>query len=39
VSQIVEAISKTYEVTEDEATRDTIDFLTSLETAGLIHKE
>lgn len=37
VSQIVEAISKTYEVTEEEATRDTIDFLTSLETAGLIH--
>jgi hypothetical protein len=37
VSQIVEAISKTYEVTEDEATKDTIDFLTSLEAAGLIH--
>jgi len=37
VNQIVETISKTYEVTEDEATKDTIDFLTSLETAGLIH--
>jgi hypothetical protein len=37
VNQIVEAISKTYEVTEDEATKDTIDFLTSLEAAGLIH--
>jgi len=37
VSQIVEAIAKTYEVTEDEAARDTIDFLSLLETAGLIH--
>jgi hypothetical protein len=37
VNQIVEAISKTYEVTKDEATKDTIDFLTSLEAAGLIH--
>jgi hypothetical protein len=37
VSQIVEAISKTYDVTEDEATKDTFDFLTSLDASGLIH--
>ncbi|MEI9478571.1 MAG: PqqD family protein [Deltaproteobacteria bacterium] len=37
VSQIVESISKTYDVTEDEAAKDTFDFLTSLEAAELIH--
>ena len=37
VNQIVEAISNTYDVTEDEATKDTFDFLASLEAAGLIH--
>jgi len=37
VNQIVETISKTYEMTEDEATKDTIDLPDSLETAGLIH--
>ena len=37
VSQIVEAISKTYDVMGDEATQDTIEFLTLLETSGLIH--
>jgi len=36
VSQIVEAICHSYEVTFAEAEKDTLDFLTSLETAGLI---
>ena len=34
--QIVEAIHQTYDVEEEEAARDTTDFLESLETAGLI---
>ena len=34
--QIVEAIHRTYDVEEEDAARDTADFLESLETAGLI---
>lgn len=36
VSQIIEAICSAYEVTPEEATKDTFDFLVSLEEAGLI---
>jgi len=36
VSQIVEAICIAYEVTPEEATKDTFDFLVPLEEAGLI---
>jgi hypothetical protein len=36
VSQIIEAITQEYEITVEEAERDIIDFLGSLEAAGLI---
>ena len=36
VGQIVESISRAYDVTPEEAAKDTSDFLHSLEMAGLI---
>lgn len=36
VGQIVESISRAYDVTPEEAAKDTADFLHSLEMAGLI---
>jgi len=38
VSQIVETLCNTYEVTPEEAIKDTADFLNSLEKGGLIHR-
>jgi hypothetical protein len=37
VSRIVEAICEAYDVTPDEAAKDVVEFLRSLEAAGLIH--
>lgn len=39
VGQIVESVSTTYDVSPEQAIRDTIDFLNSLEAEGLIHHE
>jgi hypothetical protein len=36
VSQIIEAITREYQVAADQAAQETFDFLTSLEAAGLI---
>lgn len=36
VGQIIAAVHNAYEVTEEEAEKDTLDFLDSLEKAGLI---
>jgi hypothetical protein len=36
VGQIIEAICREYEVASEEATRGTVDFLESLENAGLV---
>ena len=36
VSQIVDAISSAYDVTPEEAEKDALEFLNSLETGGLI---
>jgi hypothetical protein len=38
VSEIAEEICTTYEVTPEEAKKDTVDFLKSLEEAGLIQE-
>ena len=38
VGQIVESISRAYDVTPEEASKDTSEFLDSLEEAGLIHE-
>ena len=37
IGQIVQAVRQTYAVEPEEATKDTFDFLGSLENAGLIH--
>ena len=37
IGQIVQSVRQTYDVESDELTRDTFDFLISLEEAGLIH--
>jgi hypothetical protein len=37
IGQIVETVRETYAVEPEEATKDTFDFLGSLENAGLIH--
>jgi len=37
VKDIVDIITGEYEVTEEEVTKDLIDYLDSLEAAGLIH--
>ncbi len=37
ITQIVEAIHNAYEVTPEEAEKDTLDFIKTLEEAGLIH--
>lgn len=37
VSQIIDAVCNAYEVTPEEAEKDTLDFLNSLKDAGLIH--
>ena len=36
INQIVEAICQNYDITPDEAMKDTLDFLRSLETRGLV---
>src|SRR5574337_1294108 len=36
VSRIIDAITNEYEITAEEAVQDTVDFLASLEAAGLI---
>jgi hypothetical protein len=38
VSQIAEEVCTTYEVSPEDAMKDTVDFLRSLEEAGLIHR-
>jgi hypothetical protein len=38
VTRIVEAVSTAYDVSPDEATKDTIDFLNSLNSEGLIQE-
>ena len=37
IGQIVQAVRQAYDVESEEVTRDTFDFLGSLEKAGLIH--
>jgi len=37
VSEIAEAICKTYEVKPEDAAKDTLEFLNTLKEAGLIH--
>ena len=37
IGQIVQSVRQTYDVESEEVTRDTFDFLISLEEAGLIH--
>ncbi len=37
IGEIVQSVRKTYDVESEEVTRDTFDFLGSLEKAGLIH--
>ncbi len=37
VEQIVEQIGNEYEVSDDDATKDVFEFLTTLEAEGLIH--
>jgi len=37
IGQIVQSVRQTYDVESEEVTRDTFDFLGSLEKAGLIH--
>jgi hypothetical protein len=37
IDQIVQAVQQSYDVDSEEVTRDTFDFLGSLEKAGLIH--
>jgi hypothetical protein len=37
IGQIVQSVRQTYNVESEEVTRDTFDFLGSLEEAGLIH--
>jgi hypothetical protein len=37
LQKIVESVIATYQVTDDEAVRDVSNFLSSLESAGLIH--
>ena len=37
IGQIVQSVRQTYDVESEEVTRDTFDFLSSLEKAGLIH--
>jgi len=37
IGQIVQSVRQTYDVESEEVTRDTFDFLGSLEEAGLIH--
>jgi len=37
ITQIVEAVHNAYEVTPEEAEKDTLDFIKNLEEAGLIH--
>lgn len=37
VSKIIEEICNAYEVTSEEAEKDTLDFLNSLKETGLIH--
>jgi hypothetical protein len=39
VGQIVETVREAYDVKSEEVTRDTVDFLSSLEKAGLIRHE
>ena len=37
IDQIVQALRETYNVESEEVTKDAVDFLSSLEDAGLIH--
>ena len=37
IGQIVQSVRETYDVKSEEVTKDTFDFLGSLEKAGLIH--
>ena len=37
INQIVQAVRETYDVESEEVTKDAVDFLSSLEDAGLIH--
>jgi len=37
INQIVQAVRETYDVESEEVTKDAVDFLSSLENAGLIH--
>jgi len=37
IDQIVQAVRETYDVESEEVTKDAVDFLSSLENAGLIH--
>lgn len=37
IREMIKAITREYEVTEEEATRDVTEYLDSLEKAGLIH--
>ena len=37
IGQIVQAVRQTYDVESEEVTKDAVDFLSSLENAGLIH--
>ena len=39
VSQVIESVAETYDVSEKEASLDTVEFLTSLEREGLIQEE
>ena len=37
IGQIVQTVRQTYDVESEEVTKDAVDFLSSLEKAGLIH--
>ena len=37
IDQIVQAVRQAYDVESEEVTKDAVDFLSSLEEAGLIH--
>jgi hypothetical protein len=37
IDQIVQTVRETYDVESEEVTKDAVDFLSSLEKAGLIH--
>jgi hypothetical protein len=39
VTQIVDGICSAYDVTPEEAEKDALEFLKSLETGGLIHQQ